>query len=166
MIQNSHFWVYIQRKWNYYLLKSAYWSIVYSQRCFRCAEKWISFNYTHTYIYIYIYTHTHTYIYTYTHTHIYILHACYITSVMSNSLQPMDCRPPVSLSMGFSRQEYWSGSLCPPPGHLPDPGTEPASLMFPALAGSFFTTRPTGKPIRLKKDDVSILGGTYLFFTY
>ena len=28
------------------------------------------------------------------------------------------------LSMGFSRQEYWSGLLCPPPGDLPDPGTE------------------------------------------
>ena len=29
------------------------------------------------------------------------------------------------LSMGFSRQEYWSGLPCPPPGHLPDPGIEP-----------------------------------------
>ena len=34
------------------------------------------------------------------------------------------------LSMGFSRQEYWSGLLCPPPGDLPDPGIEPGS---PAL---------------------------------
>ena len=32
------------------------------------------------------------------------------------------------LSMGFSRQEYWSGLLCPPPGDLPDPGIKPASL--------------------------------------
>ena len=32
------------------------------------------------------------------------------------------------LSMGFSRQEYWSGLLCPPPGGLPDPGIEPSSL--------------------------------------
>ena len=44
------------------------------------------------------------------------------------------------LSMGFSRQEYWSGLPCPPPGHLPDPGIEPVSLMSPALAGEFFTT--------------------------
>ena len=44
------------------------------------------------------------------------------------------------LSMGFYRQEYWSGSPCPPPGDLPDPGMEPASLMSPALAGRFFTT--------------------------
>ena len=35
-----------------------------------------------------------------------------------------------------SRQEYWSGLLCPPAGDLPDPGTELASLMSPALAGS------------------------------
>ena len=41
------------------------------------------------------------------------------------------------LSMGFSRQEYWSGLPCPPPGDLPDPGIEPAS---PALAGGFFTS--------------------------
>ena len=40
--------------------------------------------------------------------------------------------------MGFSRQEYWSGLPCPPPGDLPDPGTEPASLTSPALPGGFF----------------------------
>ena len=44
------------------------------------------------------------------------------------------------LSMGFSRQEYWSGLLCPPPEDLPNPGTEPASLMSLALAGRFFTS--------------------------
>ena len=44
------------------------------------------------------------------------------------------------LSMGFSRQEYWSGLPCPPLGDLPDPGIEPVSLMSPALAGNFFTT--------------------------
>ena len=44
------------------------------------------------------------------------------------------------LSMGFSRQECWSGLPCPPPGHLPDPGIEPASLMSLALSGRFFTT--------------------------
>ena len=41
------------------------------------------------------------------------------------------------LSMGFPRQEYWSGLPCPPPGDLPNPGIEP---MSPALAGVFFTT--------------------------
>ena len=47
------------------------------------------------------------------------------------------------LSMGFSRQEYWSGLPCPPPGDLPDPGIEPVSLMSPALAVGFFTTSTT-----------------------
>ena len=45
--------------------------------------------------------------------------------------------------MGFSRQEYWSGLPGPPPGDLPDPGTEPQSLMSPALAGGFFTISAT-----------------------
>ena len=44
------------------------------------------------------------------------------------------------LSLGFSRQEYWSGSLCPPPGELPDPCIEDVSRKSPALAGGFFTT--------------------------
>ena len=52
----------------------------------------------------------------------------------------------VSLSMGFSRQEYWSGLPCPPPGDLPNPGIKPTSLMSPALAGKFYTTEPPGKP--------------------
>ena len=45
------------------------------------------------------------------------------------------------LSLGFSRKEYWSGIPCLPPRNLPNPGTEPESLMSPALAGGFFTTR-------------------------
>ena len=47
------------------------------------------------------------------------------------------------LSMGFSRQEYWSRLPCPPPGDLPNPRTEPTSLISPALAGGFFTTSTT-----------------------
>ena len=47
------------------------------------------------------------------------------------------------LSMGFSRQEYWSGLLCPLAGDLPNPGTEPKCLLSPALAGRFSTTGPT-----------------------
>ena len=45
--------------------------------------------------------------------------------------------------MGFSRQEYWSGLPFPPLGDLPNPGIKPASLLSPALAGIFFTTRAT-----------------------
>ena len=47
------------------------------------------------------------------------------------------------LSMGFSRQEYWSGWPCPPPGDLFIPGIEPASRTSPALAGRFCTSRAT-----------------------
>ena len=49
----------------------------------------------------------------------------------------------VMLWMGFSRQKYWSGLPCPPPGDLPNPGIEPISLMSLAMAGVFFTTRAT-----------------------
>ena len=49
-------------------------------------------------------------------------------------------------SWGFSRQEYWSGSSCPPPGDLPQPGIEPTSPASPAGAGRLLTTRPSGKP--------------------
>ena len=42
---------------------------------------------------------------------------------------PVDCSHQAPLSVGFSRQKYWSGLPCPPPGDLPDPGIEPASLM-------------------------------------
>ena len=47
------------------------------------------------------------------------------------------------LSMGFTRQEYWSGLPCLSPGDLPNPGIETASLMSLALEGRFFTTSAT-----------------------
>ena len=50
------------------------------------------------------------------------------------------------LSMGFSRQEYWSGWPFPPLGDLPDPGIKPASPGSPVLVSGFFTTEPPGKP--------------------
>ena len=53
------------------------------------------------------------------------------------------------LSMGFSRQEYWSGLPFPPPGDLPDPGIKPRSLMSPALAGGFFTTSATWEALNM-----------------
>ena len=65
------------------------------------------------------------------------------------------------LSMGFSRQEYWSGLPCPPPEDLPDPGIEPVSLMSPALAGGFFTTEPPGSS-ELPCDPTVPLLGIYL----
>ena len=56
---------------------------------------------------------------------------------------PMTTAHQSPLSMGFSRQEYWSGLTCLPPGDLPYPGTEPTFLTSPALAGGFFTTSAT-----------------------
>ena len=47
------------------------------------------------------------------------------------------------LSMGFSRQEYWSRLPCCPPANVPDPKIEPTFLMSPALAGGFFTISAT-----------------------
>ena len=49
------------------------------------------------------------------------------------------------LSMGFSRQEYWSALPCPSPGDLPNPGIEPVSPAAPALH-AFLTAQPPGKP--------------------
>ena len=53
-----------------------------------------------------------------------------------------------SLFMGFSRQEYWSGLPCPPPGDLPDPGIKLTPLRSPAVAGGFsLPLGPPGKPL-------------------
>ena len=60
------------------------------------------------------------------------------------------CQAP--LSMGFSRQEYWSKLSCLLPGDLPDSRMEPMSLTSPALAGRFFTTEPHGKPWKLPRN--------------
>ena len=58
---------------------------------------------------------------------------------------------PFNEHVGFSRQEYWSGLLCPSPGDLPDPGIEPVSLTSPALVGTFFTTSITWEPSFMRK---------------
>ena len=55
------------------------------------------------------------------------------------------------LSMGFCRQEYWSGLPCPPPGDLTNPGMELTSLRSPALAGRFFTASAIWKAQKLWK---------------
>ena len=56
---------------------------------------------------------------------------------------PKDCSPAGSSLHRFSRQEYWSGLPCPPPGELPNPGIKPKS---PELQEDFLPTEPTGKP--------------------
>ena len=62
------------------------------------------------------------------------LHACWVTSVMSEFFATLwTVAHQTSLSMGFSRQEYWSGLLYPPPGDLLDTGVEAASLAFSCI---------------------------------
>ena len=53
----------------------------------------------------------------------------------------------VPLSMGFSRQEYWSGLLCPRPGDPPSPGIKSISPVSPTLQVVSLPTEPPGKPI-------------------
>ena len=55
------------------------------------------------------------------------------------------CQAP--LSMGLSRQQYWSRLPFPLPGYFPGPGIEPVSPVFSTLAGRFFTTEPLGSPL-------------------
>ena len=62
-----------------------------------------------------------------------------VTQSCPTLCDPMDC----SLSMGFSRQEYWSGLPLPPPGDLPGPGIEPRS---PALQADTLPSEPPGEP--------------------
>ena len=66
-----------------------------------------------------------------------------VTQLCPSLCDPMEYGPQAALSLGFSRQEHWSGLPCPPPGDLPNPEMEPASLMSPALAGGFFATSAT-----------------------
>ena len=75
-----------------------------------------------------------------------ITNACVLfASVVSNSLL-WPVAHQTSLFMGFSRQGYWGGCLCIPPGDLPNPGIKPASPISPSLAGRFFTIESLGKP--------------------
>ena len=52
-----------------------------------------------------------------------------------------------SVSLGFSRQEYWIGLPCLPPEDLPDPGIEPVSLAAPAVQVESLPPAPPGKPL-------------------
>ena len=66
-------------------------------------------------------------------------------SVVSNSLQPHGLLVQAPLSMGFSRQEYWSGLPFPSPGDLPNLGIKPRS---PALQADSLLSEPPVKPTR------------------
>ena len=71
--------------------------------------------------------------------------AMHVGSVLSDSLRRDRVARQAPLPMALFRQEYWSGLPFPPPEDLPDPGTEPASLLSPALASKFFITELPGK---------------------
>ena len=80
---------------------------------------------------------------------VFVLAACVhaVASVMSDSATPWTVACQAPLSMGFSRQEYWSGLPFPSSRYLPDLGIEPGSVMSPELAGGFFTTSTTRKAL-------------------
>ena len=69
-------------------------------------------------------------------------HLSEVTQSCPTLCDPKDYSLQAPLSMGFSKQEYWSGLLFPLPRDLPDPEIKP---MSPALAGGFFITEPPGK---------------------
>ena len=66
------------------------------------------------------------------------------------------CQSP--LSMEFSRQEYWSGFLCPTPGDLLTPGIEPRSAL---LQANFLLSEPSGKPKNTGVGSLSLLQGIF-----
>ena len=72
---------------------------------------------------------------------------CLVTQSCPTLCNPMDCvAHQAPLSMGFFRQEYWSGLPYPPPGDLPDPGIEPACFVAPALQADSFPLSHQGSP--------------------
>ena len=77
---------------------------------------------------------------------------CSVASVVSNSVTVTRQAP---LSMGFSRQEYWSGLLCPPPD-FPDPRIEPISTVSLALQVGSLPTEPAGKPLEKSEKEEQI----------
>ena len=72
--------------------------------------------------------------------------------------------PQALLPMGFSRQEYWSGLPCPPPGDLPNPGTEPESPVSPALQAVSLLLSHQGNPTG-NISSVQLLSCVRLFVT-
>ena len=97
---------------------------------FQASKLW-SLYVTNIYIYIYIY--------------VYGCHACVLSHIcLFETLWTVACQAP--LSMGFSRQEYWSELPFPSPGNLPNPGTEPASTVSPAPQADSLPAEPLGKP--------------------
>ena len=70
-------------------------------------------------------------------------HWCMCPKSYLTFCNPMDGSPPGNSVPGILQERYWSGLPCPPPGDLPNPGTDTASLTSSALAGRFLTTSAT-----------------------
>ena len=71
---------------------------------------------------------------------------CSVTQSCMIICDLVNCRLQIPLSMGLSRQEYWSELPFPHPRDLLNPGIKPTSSVSPTLAGRFFTTKPPGNP--------------------
>ena len=90
---------------------------------------------------------------------------CSVAQLCPTLCDLTDCSSSDS-SVGFSRQEYWSGLPFPPTGDLPNPGIETMSLASPALVGGLFTTEPSGKPLNMFQfSSVQSLSRVRLFVT-
>ena len=80
-------------------------------------------------------------------------------SVMSDFATPRTAALQAPLSVGFSRQECWSGLPCPPSGHLPNPGIKPKSL---ALQADSVPSEPLRKPKNTAVGGPSFLQGNFM----
>ena len=81
---------------------------------------------------------------------------CVSCSVISDSVTPWTVALQAPLSMGFSRQVYWSPLPCAPPGDLPNPGIKPESLKSSALAVGSLPLVPPGKPETILFDPIMV----------
>ena len=90
-------------------------------------------------------------------------HCCLVAKSCLTLLWPHGLARQASLSVGFPRQEYWSGLPFFSPGDLPNPGIKPTS---PALAGGLFTTEPPGKPSTSLTHSLTRLGDPIVWRLY
>ena len=156
MIQQSRIWLYCQKSWNqdfrdtcipiFIAALFTVGSVWKPPKCTSTNEWRKEMWYRNIVEYYSVFKKKEILPFTATHEWIWRTLCTYMLSYFSCVqlfVTPWTAASQVPLFMGFSRQEYWSGLPYPPPGDLPDPGIETASLMSPALAGGFFTTSAT-----------------------
>ena len=83
---------------------------------------------------------------------------CLVAKLCPTLCDPMDCSLTVSCPWGFSRQEYWSGLPCLPPGDLHNPGIE---LRSPSLQADSLLSELPGKPMNTGVGSLSLLQGIF-----